>query len=374
MRGLGAIIGIIVLLIILWDAFEVIILPRRVTRRLRLSRLFYLSTWTVWGWLARRVKSAKRRERYLSFYGPLSLLFLIVVWATGMMLAFALVQWAAGPPNMSFLESMYLSGTTFITLGMGVPHTRTARAVLVLEAGTGFGFLALVISYLPVLYQSFAKRETSILLLDARAGSPPSAAEVLARLARVGNIEILNSFLIEWEAWSAELLESHLSFPVLSFFRSQHDNQSWLAALTCILDTCAVLMAEIKGCNPYRAQLTFAMARHAAVDLSLIFRVPAESPREDRLPAEKRKQLRERLREAGLELHDEDAVAAKLAELRGMYEPFVYALGQRFLLTVPVIVAEGVLIDNWQRSPGRRVAGIESLPNTRAADDHFGGV
>ena len=78
---------------------------------------------------------------------------------------------------------MYLSGTTFITLGMGVPHTRVARAVLVLEAGIGFGFLALVISYLPVLYQSFAQRETSILLLDARAGSPPTAAELLRRYA-----------------------------------------------------------------------------------------------------------------------------------------------------------------------------------------------
>jgi hypothetical protein len=161
---------------------------------------------------------------------------------------------------------------------------------------------------------------------------------------------------------------------VLSFFRSQHDNQSWLAALTCILDTCAVLMAEVKGCNPYRAQLTFAMARHAAVDLSLIFRVPAEAPKEDRLPVEKRKQLREGLREAGLELHDGEEVAARLAELRGMYEPVVYALARRFLLTLPMIVAEGELIDNWQRSPGRRRApGLGSLPITGAADEHFGG-
>ena len=158
-----------------------IILPRRVARRLRLSRLFYLFTWTICSWVARRMAAGRRRERYLSFYGPLSLLFLIVVWATGLTIAFAMVQWSVAPPHTSFNESLYLSGTTFITLGMGVPRTRLARAVLILEAGTGFGFLALVISYLPVLYQSFAKRETSILLLDARAGSPPTASGRIER-------------------------------------------------------------------------------------------------------------------------------------------------------------------------------------------------
>ena len=232
MTVLAAIFGIIALLIILWDGFEVIILPRRVARKLRLSRLFYLFTWTICSWVARRMRPGRRRERYLSFYGPLSLLFLIVVWAVGMILAFALVQWAAGPPKMSFYESVYLSGTTFITLGMGVPHTRMARAVLMLEAGVGFGFLAMVISYLPVLYQSFAQRETSILLLDARAGSPPTAAELLRRYATGHGLAALNDLLREWEIWSADLLETYISYPVLAYFRSQHDNQSWLAALT----------------------------------------------------------------------------------------------------------------------------------------------
>jgi len=274
MPALAAIFGIAVLLIILWDGFEVIILPRRVARRIRLSRLFYLSTWTVWSWLARRVHSKKRRERYLSFYGPLSLLFLIAVWASGMIAAFGLVQWAVGPPNITFLENLYLSGTTFITLGMGVPHTRMARAVLVLEAGIGFGFLALVISYLPVLYQSFAKRETNILLLDARAGSPPTAAELLRRYATGHGLAAMDRLLAEWEIWSADLLETYISYPVLAYFRSQHDNQSWLAALTTILDVCAVVIAGIDGLAPWQARLTFAMARHTVVDLAQIVNAP----------------------------------------------------------------------------------------------------
>jgi hypothetical protein len=204
------------------------------------------------------------------------------------------------------------------------------------------------------------------------AGSPPSAGELLLRLGKTGGLEQLNSILNEWEAWSAELLEGHLSFPVLAYFRSQHDNQSWLAALTCMLDTCAVMLAEVKKCNLYRAQLTFAMARHAAVDLSLVFRVTTEAQRSDRLPPELRRQLLGRLREAGLELNETEESAKKLAELRRMYEPFVSALEERFLFALPVFTPPGEPIDNWQRSPGFRAPGLEKLPAVSGAEDHFG--
>src|SRR5579859_5194378 len=199
MNALVAIAGIVTLLVILWDGFEVIILPRRVTRRVRLSRFFYRSTWAACAWFARHIASGKRRERLLSFYGPLSLLLLIVVWAAGMIAAFAMIQWAVGPPGMSWHEALYLSGTTFITLGMGSPHNRMARTVVILEAGTGFGFLALVIRYLPVLYQSFAKRETNILLLDVRAGYTPTAAELLRRYASGHGLAAIDQLLQEWE-------------------------------------------------------------------------------------------------------------------------------------------------------------------------------
>ena len=148
----------------------------------------------------------------------------------------------------------------------------------VAETGIGFGFLAVVISYLPVLYQAFSHREVTIALLDARAGSPPTAAQLLVRLARHRNFAPLDRFLEEWERWAAEVLESHVSFPVLSYYRSQHDNQSWLAALTAILDTAALVIAGAKGVDPYQAQLTFAMARHAVVDLAQVYNVPPIEP------------------------------------------------------------------------------------------------
>jgi hypothetical protein len=221
MTTLAGIFGLVLLTIILWDAFEVVILPRRVARRVRLSRIFYQSTWFVWSRAVRVVHASKRRERYLSFYGPLSLVFLIIVWAVGMIMAFGMVQWWAGPLHTSFFQSVYMSGTTFITLGLGdvYPHTRPARFVTVVEAGTGFGFLALVISYLPVLYQSFARREANISLLDARAGSPPTAAELLRRYATGHGLTDLDPLLREWELWSAGLLESYISYPPLAYFR-----------------------------------------------------------------------------------------------------------------------------------------------------------
>jgi hypothetical protein len=382
MRIVGILAGAALIFFVLLDTFETILQPRRVTHRYRFARLFYKWNWALWSSVGSRIRSGKRREAFLSFFGPLSLLGLFFAWVCGLILGFALLNESVptalqtADRHVNFFTYLYLSGTTLFTLGYGdvTPTGHLGRALAVAESGLGFAFLAVIISYLPGINQAFSRREVTISLLDARAGSPPSAAQVLLRLARAGNIEGLNAFLVEWEAWSAELLESHLSFPVLSYFRSQHDNQSWLAALTCMLDTCAVLMAEVKGCNPYRAQLTFAMARHAAVDLSLIFKVPAEPPRENRLPAEKRNQLRDWLREAGLEMHDEGDVAAKLTELRGMYEPFVHALARRFMLRLPAIVGEGESIDNWQRSPGmRRAPGIGSLPITGAADEHFGG-
>src|SRR5213075_757459 len=121
-------------------------------------------------------------------------------------------------------------------------------------------------------------------------------------------------------------------------YRSQHDNQSWLAALTVILDTCALILAGVKGVAPYQAQLTFAMARHAVVDLAMVMKTPPLSP--DRLAPPQLASLRELLLRAGLDLREGAPFEKKLTELRGAYEPFANALGQYFLLPLPAIVPE----------------------------------
>src|SRR5258705_8552579 len=238
MKLIGLIAGLVLILIILVDTFETIILPRRVTRRIRLAVLVNSSAWIPRSMIARHIADARRREKSISLFGPLSLLILLGIWAFALILGYALVLWGSisaitttGEP-VTFWTYLYLSGVNFFTLGYGdvVPTDGLGRFLVVIETANGFGLFAIVISYLPVLYQAFSRREANISLLDARAGSPSSAAELLRRHNAAGKMDDLRPLLIDWERWSAELLESHLSYPVLCYYRSLHDNQSWLAA------------------------------------------------------------------------------------------------------------------------------------------------
>jgi hypothetical protein len=381
MASLGVLGGLALIVLTLLDGFETMVLPRRVTRKLRLVRLVYRLSWAVWGGVARLLPPGKRRDTFLSLFGPLSLLALFAVWVLGLIVGFAVLSWSLGTAlktaeageAVGFSTHLYMSGVTFFTLGYGdvVPQTAAARALAVFEAGMGFSFLAVIIGYVPAIYQAFSRREVTISLLDARAGSPPTAAELLVRLGHAGQLEAVEPLLAEWERWAAEVLESQVSFPVLSFYRSQHDNQSWLATLTMILDTCSLLLAGLKDTSPYKAQLTFAMARHAAVDLALVFRTPPRDPEPDRLAPERLRRLREALREAGLTLPEGAAVDAKLAELRAMYEPFVQGLALYFQFPLPAVLADKHPVDNWQTSAWRkRVAGLRQLPVRQDGDDH----
>lgn len=349
-----ALLGAALLALVLWDAFETIILPRRVTRRFRLTRLFYRSTWIPWS-KAVRFLSGRRRESYLSFYGPLSLIFLLVVWAAGLIVGFGLVHTGLASKLSTgatgdFTTYLYVSGETFFTLGYGdiIATNSLGRALSVIEAGMGFGFLAIVVGYLPVLYQSFSRREVAISLLDARAGSPPTAAELLRRHSHDHGMQALCELLHDWERWSAELMESHLSYPVLSYFRSQHDNQSWLAALTALLDTSAVVMVGLDGACQRQAELTFAIARHAIVDLAQVFSARPKQPVQDRLAPDELARLRTELQQHGLRLREGPQADARLAELRGMYEPYVAALAAYLCLDVPPWIRSKKKSDNWQ--------------------------
>ena len=358
MAIVATISGIALILLVLWEGFETLVLPRRVTRRFRLTRFFYRSSWLPWVRFVRALIPARQRESWLSYFGPLSLLLLLSLWAGGLICGFALIHLALGSAVLTidgragFLTDLYLSGTTFFTLGLGdaLPRNSLARLLVVVESGMGFGFLALVIGYLPALNQSFASREVSISLLDARAGSPPTASEMLRRHGHEQGNEALRQLLHEWEHWSAEFLEGHLSYPVLAYFRSQHDNQSWLAALTAILDTSALVMAGVEGACERQAELTFAMARHAVIDLSLVFRTPPRKSVPDRLPPERLAELRLHLAKSGQKLREGDAADRKLLELRLLYEPHIFALATYFQMTLPPWIAEESWVDNWQGS------------------------
>ena len=376
------IIGVAVFLIVVWDAFEAIILPRRVTRKFRLTRLFYKATWTTWKFVSNLIKERKKREAFLGFFGPISLLVLLGVWALGLVFGFALMQYGAGSaisfssPDFKpgFLTDLYLSGTTFFTLGLGdvVPRSGLARFLVVSEGGFGFGFLAAIIGYLPFIYGSFSQREVNISLLDSRAGTPPTAGELLLRHSYQGGQVALRELLKEWELWSAELMESHLSYPVLAFFRSQHDNQSWIASLTAILDACALLKVGIEDACERQAELTFAIARHAVVDLSQVFGTAPKALPYDRLPVEDLRRIRDTLAQHGLKLRDGDEADQKLIGLRLMYEPYIFALANYLNQSLPPWIPQKKGKDNWQTTAWGQAAGlIEKSAKAVAVDDHF---
>jgi hypothetical protein len=358
-------LGIVLIVLVAQDAFETIVLPRRVTRRIRLAKLFYRVTQIGWNSISRLIRSSARRDAFRGYMAPSSLLGLLVFWAGLFILGYGLLFWGLALPlralnnTISFSTYLYLSSTTFFTLGLGdvSPLPGAGRFLLVSEAALGFIFLALVISYVPVLYQAFSRRELRISLLDARAGSPGTAVELLRRSCggkAVEGVEDLRSLLRDWEMWCADILESHLSYPILAFYRSQHEQQSWVGALTIILDTCALVLTSIDvdnrpGAPVKAAKFTFAMARHAVVDLAQVLNVSPPTA-VNRLSATEFTNLQEMLIAAGIRLQDSRTSEQKLSKLRATYEPFVTALAERIHVSLPPWIPPEETLDDWQTS------------------------
>src|SRR5208283_3170063 len=354
-----AILGALLILSVLFDAFEAMILPRRLTRRLRVTRLVYWSTWPIWSFLPRRRPPSSFRENFLSWYGPLSMIFMLAVWAAGLVFGFALLYRTLGAPELSngskagFWVCLYMSGTTFFTLGFGdiVPHQAITRGLAVAEAGIGFGFLGAVIGYLPVIYTAFSKRETHISMLDGRAGSPPTAAEILARHGRAKALDRIDVLLANWEIGGAQMLETHVSYPVLIYYRSHHENQSWVASLTAVADTCALILAGIERIDRWQAQLTFAILRHTMVDLLAVANEVPATGYADRLPKPELDTLRDYLDAAGVRCCRGPEADEQLRHLRAMYEPYLHALSSHLVLPVTPWSNAGMAQDNWKSSP-----------------------
>jgi len=384
MHALAIIVAAVVICAVLLDALETVVLPRRVQRNFRITSWFYRNTWRPWARLASHIKSQTRRESFLGYFGPLSMIALLGLWACGLIFGFALLQYASGEHLVSasvpitFRLLLYHSGETFFTLGYGdiTPASTFSRLLAVFEAGMGFAFLGVVIGYLPTIYTAFSRREIEISLLDARAGSPPSAAELLTRAANTSDTASLDVLFHAWERWAAEVLESHLSYPVLSFYRSQHSNQSWLSALTVVLDATALVMAGIDDVNNEQARRTFKIARHAVVDLAQVVNAHYDSSAPDRLSDEDLAQIRAQLAEKGLNLHTTDGASQKLAELRSLYEPYAEAIARNLFIPLPPWIRHDQIKDNWRSGPWDRMIqaqGLGRITSERRAssDEHF---
>jgi len=339
--------------VVLQDAFEVMLLPRRVARRVRISGTYFRLAWSGWSRLALRIPQGPEREALLSHFGPLSMLALFTLWAAALIVGFGTLEWSLqGAARSDWFEQLYMSGVTFFTLGYGdvVPKTPAARIVAVSEAGTGIGLIAVVIGYLPVLYQFFSRREAHVIQLDARAGSPPTAVTMLCRHAESEGLGNLDDLLRDWEVWAAELLESHLSYPMLAYYRSQHFNQSWLTAVGAVMDCCALILVGVKGIAPLQARMTFGMARQVVVEMARSFGAePSRYDGGDRLPSEAYARMLAAFEKAGMGWDAGPDGEMTLLALRATYEPLLDGLSRHLLLPLAGWLPEEDATDHSER-------------------------
>jgi hypothetical protein len=354
MRIVVGVLGGVLVLLMLFEIFLSFLLPRRVKRDPQLARRIAQFAWGPWRWFARRLPP-QISDTLLGMYGPFGLLLDLALWVAGLMLGYACLQWAGGShlgvPHADFGQDLSFSAATLVSSGTAglTSHGTFARVVQVLDAATGLAVLGIVIGYLPSLYQAFSRREATVSQLDARAGSPPSAGRLVVRSTSRGGWPALNEYLRGWEQWSAELMETHLSYPILGYFRSQHVNQNWLSALCTILDASALAVSAAPKGTVEEARYTFAISRHAIADLSYTFRVKPVTDMPDRLPSTDFDALIAELSANGVELGAEAAeVRAQLERLRHLYEPYAEALARHVELALPPWLAPELPTDNWR--------------------------
>ncbi len=341
MHVLVGLLGAAVIAMNLAEFFVTFLLPRRVKRDPRIARQFYRVAWRPWRWVASRL-SPSAGDTLLGVFGPIGLLSTLALWTAGLVVGFAMLHWAGGSHLalhrvVSFGDDLYFSAGAFLSSGSGLsPQTAWSKCVFVAEAATGLAVVFIVVGYLPALFQAFSRREATVSTLDPRAGSPATPGVLLCRTAQRENWDDLTDLLDEWETWMAELMETHLSYPVLAYFRSQHLHQHWLGSLTTIVDVSAFLIAAAPDRPPPSALATFAIGRHALADLSYVFR--ASAPKEissDRLSGAELSKLRAYVAERGLEVVDEPEMARRLEALRAEYEDHAVALAEALALDLP---------------------------------------
>jgi len=323
LETLEVILGIAVVFYILNDVFQSVVVPRPTPARYRLTRWVVRPGWRAWRAFGLRARSAGHREQALGVFAPLVLVVLLVLWLSGLVLGFGVIFYGLRgqlhPLVQDFPTALYFAGTSVLTIGFGdvVATTGLARVLTLIAGGTGLGTIALAISFLFSLYGSFQRREILIVMLDARAGAPPSGVNLLETTANLGMVDDLPRLFGEWEKWAAEVLDSHLAYPLLAYFRSSQDNESWVSALVAVLDATTLVLTTVVDGPRGPAKMTFAMGTHLVEDLARFFRI--ESDHDPGVERYEFDQARERLAAAGWSLAGPEESWTAFSRLRAQY-------------------------------------------------------
>jgi len=331
------VLGVVILIAVSFDLFESVVLPRPAIRRVQLARFIVRPAWRFWRWVWSRGARVERTEGRLAAFGPLSLLMLFAIWAFSLILGYSLIidslRDQFRPPLADYVTSFYVSGTTLVPLAYGdfVPEEGLARAVVFVESATGVGVAALVITLLFELYGSFRSREESVVALDAIAGAPASGVQLLETSGEKGMDDVLKETFDEWRGWSAMVLESHLAYPLLIYFRSSHDNEAWINSFGAVMDAASLIISSTDHPSKGAARLMFTVGNHLVEDLTWVLRFQTEAS-----PIIERQEYTAaltRLRAAGYRVSDGDEAWTQFAYLRSKYASTLNQIAQ--LLSAP---------------------------------------
>jgi hypothetical protein len=336
---LSVAIGIALVLLAMNDVFQSVIVPRAVGRHFRVSFYAWRAAWTIWPALA--LKAARgddgRREDLLAYFAPGMLIGLLVMWGALLVAGYGTIFWGLrgglSPGVHSYGAAAYFAGTSLTTIGFGdiVGHSAGTRAVSIVAGATGLALFAILTAYLFALFGSFQARETFVVMLGARTGTPPSGVDLLTISGYTQTTGDLDTLLLDAQRWTAQVMESHLAYPVLAYFRSSHDFQSWVGTLGTLLDASTLIMTTIDEMNNGEARIFYNLGRHATHDLSKFLGVvhEATSPGLERLEFEN---ACERLTHAGYRLHDRNVAWERFAAMRATYAPQLNALARYFAI------------------------------------------
>ncbi|UOQ97898.1 hypothetical protein MUN81_22055 [Hymenobacter sp. 5317J-9] len=250
LTGLG---GAMLVVVTLSAAIRSFVLPRNEV--VRLNVWVFMGVRLVFDVAARFANSYERRDRIMAHYAPVALVALPVAWEALVSVGYTGLYWAVG--EGTWLHCYQLSGSSLLTLGTIDDFSLVGGILTYSEATLGLLLLTLLLSYLPTIYQAFARRETTVALLELRAGTPPTAACLLGWLNHDGSVQNDDQQWAAWEQWFVEIEESHTSLPILSFFRSPQPGRSWVMAGGLILDTATLLFAAVDGPRPRQVEMTF---------------------------------------------------------------------------------------------------------------------
>jgi hypothetical protein len=275
---LELLLGALLIGVVLNDVFNTVILPRPAPAQYRPAGLLTRWSWRVWRRYADAQPTPERREQRLGVFAPAVVMLLLGLWIVLLICGFAFVAEALAddirPPLADFGSALYFAAVSLLTIGYGdyVPVGFFSRITAVAAGGVGLGIVALTITYLFSLYVNFQRREVAVVTLDARAGAPPSGITLLETCAGFEGDGELEQIFEHWERWAAEVLESHLAYPLLMFFRSTHDHESWVSAIGAILDATTLLLTTLKGGPRGQARATRAIGAHLVEDIGRNFR------------------------------------------------------------------------------------------------------